>query len=91
MILLLISTLSKSNRVFSLICLILHFSLKKIIIKPLISLNITPRYSKSTHKMSNAHKSYLNAVRHSLNATMCLQNFESRVTERQNKPEVEKK
>lgn len=41
--------------------------------------------------MSSAHKPYLNAVRHSLNATMCLQNFESRVTERQNKPEVEKK
>ena len=39
----------------------------------------------------NAHKSYLNVVRNSLNAAICVQNFESRVTERHNKPEVESK
>jgi len=39
----------------------------------------------------NAHKAYLNVIRNSLNAAMCMQNFESRVTERQNKPEVELK
>ncbi len=37
----------------------------------------------------NAHKSYLNAIKSTLHATICIQNFESKVTERQNKPEVE--
>lgn len=36
-------------------------------------------------------KPYLNAVRASLTAAMCLENFESQVVERHNKPEVEVK
>lgn len=32
---------------------------------------------------------YLSAVRHTLSAAMCLQNFNSQVVERHNKPEVE--
>lgn len=32
---------------------------------------------------------YLTAVRHTLNAAMCLENFSSQVVERHNKPEVE--
>ncbi len=34
-------------------------------------------------------KPYLNAVRCSLKAAMCVENFESQVVERHNKPEVE--
>ena len=34
-------------------------------------------------------KPYLNAVRSTLTAAMCLENFESQVVERHNKPEVE--
>lgn len=34
-------------------------------------------------------KPYLNAVRSSLTAAMCLENFESQMVERHNKPEVE--
>lgn len=34
-------------------------------------------------------KPYLSAVRSSLMAAMCLENFESQVVERHNKPEVE--
>ncbi|XP_064605129.1 actin-related protein 2/3 complex subunit 4 [Liolophura sinensis] len=34
---------------------------------------------------------YLSAVRHTLTAAMCLQNFDSQVVERHNKPEVEVK
>ena len=34
-------------------------------------------------------KPYLQAVRSSLTAAMCLENFESHVVERHNKPEVE--
>ena len=34
-------------------------------------------------------KPYLQAVRSSLTAAMCLENFESQVVERHNKPEVE--
>ncbi len=32
---------------------------------------------------------YLNAVRHTLTAAICLENFSSQVVERHNKPEVE--
>lgn len=32
---------------------------------------------------------YLSAVRHTLTAAMCLDNFSSQVVERHNKPEVE--
>ena len=32
---------------------------------------------------------YLKAVRHTLTAAMCLENFSSQVVERHNKPEVE--
>ncbi|CAH8829408.1 unnamed protein product [Trichobilharzia szidati] len=38
-----------------------------------------------------ALKPYLNAVRHTLNAALCVQNFSSQVVERHNKPEVEVK
>ncbi|RDD47399.1 Actin-related protein 2/3 complex subunit 4 [Trichoplax sp. H2] len=39
--------------------------------------------------MAATLKPYLNAVRSSLTAAMCLQNFSSQVIERHNKPEVE--
>ena len=38
---------------------------------------------------SFALKSYLTAVRRTLDAAMCLENFSSQVVERYNKPEVE--
>ena len=41
--------------------------------------------------MTSAHKSYLKAIRATLEASICMENFESRVTERHNKPEVEVK
>ncbi|XP_065191151.1 actin-related protein 2/3 complex subunit 4-like [Sycon ciliatum] len=39
--------------------------------------------------MSATLKPYLNAVRATLTATMCLENFSSQIVERHNKPEVE--
>ncbi|RXG57564.1 Actin-related protein 2/3 complex subunit 4 [Armadillidium vulgare] len=39
--------------------------------------------------MSATLRPYLNAVRHTLSAAICLQNFNSQVVERHNKPEVE--
>ncbi|XP_003746679.1 actin-related protein 2/3 complex subunit 4 [Galendromus occidentalis] len=39
--------------------------------------------------MAATLKPYLNAVRQTLNAAMCLENFNSQVIERHNKPEVE--
>ena len=39
--------------------------------------------------MATALKPYLSAVRSTLTAAMCLENFESQVVERHNKPEVE--
>ncbi|XP_074644660.1 actin-related protein 2/3 complex subunit 4 [Tubulanus polymorphus] len=39
--------------------------------------------------MAATLKPYLNAVRHTLTAAMCLENFSSQVVERHNKPEVE--
>lgn len=39
--------------------------------------------------MSATLKPYLTAVRHTLTAAMCLDNFSSQVVERHNKPEVE--
>ncbi len=42
-----------------------------------------------THTQAATLKPYLNAVRTSLTAAMCLENFESQVVERHNKPEVE--
>jgi len=39
--------------------------------------------------MSNTLASYLNAIRHTLDAALCLRNFASQVVERHNKPEVE--
>ncbi|XP_041348518.1 actin-related protein 2/3 complex subunit 4 [Gigantopelta aegis] len=41
--------------------------------------------------MAATLKPYLQAVRHSLTAAMCLQNFDSQIVERHNKPEVEVK
>ncbi|KAK3587555.1 hypothetical protein CHS0354_004844 [Potamilus streckersoni] len=41
--------------------------------------------------MSATLKPYLNAIRATLQATMCLQNFDSQLVERHNKPEVEVK
>jgi len=41
--------------------------------------------------MSNTLRPYLNAVRASLNAALCLENFSSQVVERHNKPEIEAK
>ncbi|KAF9900873.1 Arp complex subunit [Lobosporangium transversale] len=39
--------------------------------------------------MSNTLRPYLNAVRQTLTASMCLENFSSQIAERHNKPEVE--
>jgi len=39
--------------------------------------------------MAATLKPYLNAVRHTLNAALCVENFNSQVIERHNKPEVE--
>ncbi|CAH1110184.1 unnamed protein product, partial [Psylliodes chrysocephalus] len=44
---------------------------------------------KTLTKMSATLKPYLTAVRHTLTAAMCLDNFSSQVVERHNKPEVE--
>jgi len=41
--------------------------------------------------MAATLKPYLNAVRHTLTAAMCLDNFSSQVIERHNKPEIEVK
>ena len=41
--------------------------------------------------MSGTLKPYLTAVRHTLTAAMCLDNFSSQVIERHNKPEIELK
>lgn len=39
--------------------------------------------------MTSTLKPYLNAVKATLQASLCIQNFDSRVVERHNKPEVE--
>ena len=39
--------------------------------------------------MANTLAPYLNCIRQSLNAALCLRNFPSQVVERHNKPEVE--
>uniref|UniRef100_A0A7S3D1U7 Actin-related protein 2/3 complex subunit 4 n=1 Tax=Palpitomonas bilix TaxID=652834 RepID=A0A7S3D1U7_9EUKA len=39
--------------------------------------------------MALAHKPYLNCIRETLTAAMCIQNFGCQVVERHNKPEVE--
>ncbi|XP_046546868.1 actin-related protein 2/3 complex subunit 4 [Haliotis rubra] len=41
--------------------------------------------------MAATLKPYLTAVKHTLTAAMCLQNFDSQIVERHNKPEVEVK
>jgi actin related protein 2/3 complex subunit 4 len=41
--------------------------------------------------MAATLRPYLNAVRHTLTAAMCLEDFSSQVVERHNKPEVEVK
>jgi actin related protein 2/3 complex subunit 4 len=41
--------------------------------------------------MASTLKPYMNAVRATLEAAMCVQHFESRIVERHNKPEVEVK
>lgn len=41
--------------------------------------------------MAATLRPYLTAVRHTLTAAMCLDNFSSQVVERHNKPEVEVK
>merc|ERR1711942_551211 len=46
---------------------------------------------KKLNNMAATLKPYLNAVRHTLTAAMCLENFESQIVERHNKPEVEVK
>lgn len=40
---------------------------------------------------ASAHKPYLDAIRATLQAAFCIENFESQVVERHNKPEVEVK
>jgi len=41
--------------------------------------------------MSNSLKPYLNCIRSTIQASMCLENFASQIVERHNKPEVELK
>ncbi|QPG76958.1 Arp complex subunit [Brettanomyces nanus] len=41
--------------------------------------------------MSQSLKPYLTAVRHTLNAALCLENFSSQIVERHNYPEIENK
>lgn len=41
--------------------------------------------------MANTLRTYLNCIRHTLTAAMCLQNFASQMVERHNKPEIEAK
>merc|ERR1719240_1394809 len=36
-----------------------------------------------------AHRPYLDTIRHTLSAALCLQNYPSQVVERQNRPEIE--
>ena len=45
-------------------------------------------YADLSHQAATL-KPYLNAVRSTLTAALCLENFESQVVERHNKPEVE--
>lgn len=54
---------------------------------------VHPRYPLRIHpfRMSNTLKPYLNTVRQTLVAAMCLENFSSQVVERHNKPEIEVK
>uniref|UniRef100_A0A4W4EAE8 Actin-related protein 2/3 complex subunit 4 n=3 Tax=Characiphysae TaxID=186628 RepID=A0A4W4EAE8_ELEEL len=47
------------------------------------------RLSLKTTKMTATLRPYLNAVRATLQAALCLENFSSQVVERHNKPEVE--
>lgn len=44
--------------------------------------------SLSTHK-AHVLQPYLDCIRHSLDAALCLQNFASQIVERHNKPEIE--
>eukprot|EP00743_Colponemidia_sp_Colp-15_P001476 GILK01001615.1.p1 GENE.GILK01001615.1~~GILK01001615.1.p1 ORF type:complete len:183 (-),score=23.21 GILK01001615.1:109-621(-) len=39
--------------------------------------------------MANTLAPYLNAIRHTLNAALCIENFASQLVERHNKPEIE--
>ena len=39
--------------------------------------------------MANTLQPYVNCIRHTLDAALCLRNFPSQVVERHNKPEVE--
>lgn len=48
-----------------------------------------PIYRVLQFQQSNTLRPYLNAVRSTLTAAMCLENFASQVVERHNKPEVE--
>ncbi|KAG0377034.1 Arp complex subunit [Mortierella sp. AD032] len=55
-----------------------------------ICLSFLPFFSRVFHpNQSNTLRPYLNAVRQTLTAAMCLENFSSQVAERHNKPEVE--
>eukprot|EP00403_Amphidinium_massartii_P034431 CAMPEP_0178437364 /NCGR_PEP_ID=MMETSP0689_2-20121128/34950_1 /TAXON_ID=160604 /ORGANISM="Amphidinium massartii, Strain CS-259" /LENGTH=163 /DNA_ID=CAMNT_0020059555 /DNA_START=76 /DNA_END=563 /DNA_ORIENTATION=+ len=39
--------------------------------------------------MANTLKPYLSAIRHTLNAALCIRNYPSQTVERQNRPEIE--
>ncbi|KAG9260633.1 actin-related protein 2/3 complex subunit 4-like [Astyanax mexicanus] len=49
----------------------------------------TSAFLQSPQKMTATLRPYLNAVRATLQAALCLENFSSQVVERHNKPEVE--
>ena len=51
--------------------------------------SFAPLPSPRTSPMANTLRPYLQAVRHTLTASMCLQNFASQIVERHNVPEVE--
>ena len=64
---------------------------------PLLTVNMIHRFWNSGFKIFHSVfllqaatlRPYLNAVRHTLTAAMCMENFSSQVVERHNKPEVE--
>merc|ERR1712002_292238 len=60
------------------ICLLFSCVFNKIVVVP-----------GSNNRMAATLRPYLYAVRHTLTAALCLENFSSQVVERHNKPEIE--
>lgn len=58
-------------------------------VSPIPHLNVYFPFTRQLLFQASTLKPYLTAVRHTLTAAMCLENFSSQVVERHNKPEVE--